>query len=159
MIRTSWSWCKLVASMYMEDVKALLNAAADFHGHLGPFLALGVRTSLAGLRELKAVPGDTKLRVTVMLKYAVPFSCMLDGVQAVTKCTVGNKRLAWKESEEMGVVFTLNEKANVEVIVNRATIQKLGRKLAQKPSELTVRRLALDVTTMPEKELFSVKRV
>lgn len=141
-----------------EDVKALLLEAADFHGHLGPFLALGVRTGLTGLRELNARPGDTKLRVTVMLKYDVPFSCMLDGVQAVTRCTVGNKRLSWKDSEQMSAVFTVHDSVRVEVIINSAAVQELGRKLADKPSEETVRKLALDIASRPEKDLLSIKR-
>ncbi len=149
----------MVASSESEgDVEALLFEAADFHGHLGPFLALGVRTGLAGLRELKVRPGDTKLRVTVMLKYDVPFSCMLDGVQAVTKCTIGNKRLSWRDSDQMSAVFTFHDNLRAEVIISSAAIQELGRKLADKPSEETVRKLALDIASRPEKDLLSIKR-
>jgi len=141
-----------------EDVKALLFEAADLHGHLGPFLALGVRTGLAGLRELNTGPAETKLRVTVMLKYDVPFSCMLDGVQTVTRCTVGNKRLSWKDSEQMSAVFTVQDNSRVEVIINSAAIQELSRKLADNPSEETVRKLALHIASRPEKDLLSIKR-
>ncbi len=149
----------MVASSESEgDVEALLFEAADFHGHLGPFLALGVRIGLAGLRELKVRPGDTKLRVTVMLKYDVPFSCMLDGVQAVTKCTIGNKRLSWRDSDQMSAVFTFHDNLRAEVIISSAAIQELGRKLADKPSEETVRKLALDIASRPEKDLLSIKR-
>ncbi len=142
-----------------ESVKALIFKAADFHGHLGPFLAIGVRTGLVGLRELNAKPGDTKLRVTVRLKYDVPFSCMLDGVQAVTKCTAGNKRLSWKDSEQMSAVFSVHDNSQVEVIINSAAIQELRHKLADNPSDETVRKLALDIASRSEKDLLSVKRM
>ena len=35
-----------------EKIEAWVKTAADFHGHLGPFLVLGVRMGLIGLREL-----------------------------------------------------------------------------------------------------------
>ena len=141
-----------------QDMDKLLKVATSFHGHFGPFLTLGVRMGLVGLRELRAKEGDAQLRVTAMLEYSLPFSCMLDGIQTATKCTVGNKRLLWKESKELGAIFLLdNTGRQVEVKVNQAMVRELSRRLDQKkPLSEAVRQLASDVASRPEEELFSV---
>lgn len=139
-------------------LKALVDAATDFHGHLGPFLVLGVRTGLVGLRELGLEKASAQLHVTVMLKYAVPLSCILDGIQTTTKCTVGNKRLVWKDSKEIEAEFLLmNSGRQVEVTINPAIVKELGRKLVKKTSEEEVRQLALEIASRPESELFLVR--
>jgi len=142
-----------------QDLNTLLKAATELHGHFGPFLTVGVRIGLVGLRELGAKEGDTRLHVTAMLEYDLPFSCMLDGIQASTKCTVGNKRLAWKESKEFGAIFMLKSNGRqVEVKVNSAVVQELRRKLDKKQTlDEGVRQLALDVIGRSEKQLFLVK--
>lgn len=134
-----------------------LEKAEDMHGHLGPFLALGVRMSLAGVRNLETEEGNTQLHTIAELEYRVPFSCMLDGIQTVTKCTVGNKRLEWKESKEFRATFTLRDKSRgIVVSVKPALIQELRNRLNKKPSDSVVRQLAFDIATRPESELFNV---
>jgi len=141
-----------------QGINNLIKAATDLHGHLGPFLTLGVRIGLAGLKELGAKRGDTRLHVTVMLEYALPFSCILDGVQTATKCTVGNKRLAWKKSKDIGAMFVLaNNGHQVEVDVNSAVVQELRQRLEKKPSDRELFELALDIGSRSEGELFSVR--
>ena len=56
-----------------SELKAILDKAADFHGHLGPFLVIGVRMGLIGVRELEKKGEEEKLRVTTMLRNSVPF--------------------------------------------------------------------------------------
>jgi len=150
----------MVASKQVRglDLETLLKAATDLHGHFGPFLTLGVRIALVGLRELGAREGDTQLHVTAMLEYALPFSCMLDGIQTATKCTVGNKRLMWKESKEFGAVFLLrNSGRQVEVKVNPAVVEELKRRVKDKEHlDDEVHRLASEVGSRSEKELFLV---
>jgi len=137
-----------------------MKRALGLHGHMGPFLAIGARMGIIGLKKLDVREGDTKLLVTAMLKYAVPFSCLLDGIQAATKCTVGNKRLEWKESKEIRAVFTLTNKGKkVEIKVHPAVVQELKRRLEKtQPSDEETRQLALEVFSRPEKELFLINK-
>jgi formylmethanofuran dehydrogenase subunit E len=53
----------------------LLREAEDFHGHLGPFLVIGVRAGLIGLIRLGITRGDPKLSVTAMLKNSTLLAC------------------------------------------------------------------------------------
>jgi formylmethanofuran dehydrogenase subunit E len=137
----------------MEKLNVIIKKAEEFHGHLGPFLVLGVRMGLVGVRELGAKENAEKLHVTVMLKYSVPFSCAIDGIQVATKCTIGNKKLRVKNSSGMAANFELNGE-HVTVTVNPATFNKL----LENVSKEELRELALLVASMPEEELFIIRR-
>lgn len=140
------------------EINDVLRKAEDMHGHLGPFLALGVRMSLAGMRNLETKEGYQQLYAAAALEYKVPFSCMLDGIQAVTKCTVGNKRLTWKESKKFKATFTLRDNGRVVVGVKPELIVELIRRIEKKPSDAIVRQLAFDIAARPESGLFIITR-
>lgn len=144
----------------IRELDAILEKAVEFHGHLGPFLVLGVRMSLIGLRELGVKGNHKKLRVTATLRNQTPFSCILDGIQVVTKCTMGNKRLRLKNDPSQIVAkFELkNEEREVNVIVSPATFEDLKiQLLAEDTSPEEVRKLARIVASMPEEKLFMIR--
>ena len=143
----------------IRELDVILRKAEEFHGHLGPFLVLGVRMGLVGVRELGAKENAEKLRVTVMSKYSVPFSCVIDGIQVATKCTIGNKKLMVKNSSGITAKFELQNRRRVNVAVNPVTFNKLKNELqSEKVSSEELRKLAQLVISMPEKELFIVGR-
>lgn len=141
-----------------QDIDSLIEKAAEFHGHLGPFLVLGLRMGLLALRELSARAGDVQLFAAVTLEYKVPFSCMLDGVQMSTKCTIGNKRLSWKESRKFGATFMFEGESHVDIELDSTVVDDLKHKLSKKLSDAEVHQLARDIAFRPESELFSVRR-
>jgi len=88
-----------------EDFACLLEKAGDFHGHLGPFLVVGVRAGLRGLRELQARKENLDVSAKARLTYSVPYSCILDGIQVATGCTIGNTRLTYEDSSNPMILF------------------------------------------------------
>jgi len=137
--------------------KATIEKAMDFHGHLGPFLVIGVRMGLIGVRELEAKENDDKLRVTAMLKYSIPFSCVIDGIQVATKCTTGNQKLKLINSQGIAAEFELQEGDKVTVAVNPTTFNRLrGSLLSENIPPEEVCKLAQMVASMPEEELFII---
>lgn len=140
-----------------EELDALLKKAVEFHGHLGPFLVLGLRMGLVGLRELNVKGGERKLQVTAKLPYSIPFSCTVDGLQIATKCTVGNKRLKIIDIFGIEAHFELESGEHVTVAVNSDIFEMLKRKLPSEsvPSE-EVQELAQLVAFTPELDLFTV---
>lgn len=100
-------------------------SAARFHGHLGPYLALGVRIGVAALRELGAVRGDRDLSATVALRPLPPLSCLLDGVQVVTGCTLGNGRLTVRRSNRVVATFKKARKRKLTILVDRGILDLL----------------------------------
>jgi len=137
----------------------IIKKAADFHGHLGPFLVIGVRMGLIGLRELGLQKATEKLRVTASLKYSVPISCVLDGIQVTTGCTFGNQKLTLKNSSSIEAEFQLPNKEQVTVAVNQTAFNRLKKKLlSEKDSNHEIQELARLIASIPEKNLFVIKR-
>jgi len=141
-----------------QKLDTILKKAAEFHGHLGPFLVIGVRMGLIGVRELKAKENDNKLRVTAMLKHSVPFSCIIDGIQVATKCTIGNQKLKLIDSLGITVEFELQQREKVTVTVNPTAFNRLkGRLLSENVSQEETQKLASVIASMPEEELFIIE--
>jgi len=137
---------------------ALLGEAENFHGHFGPFLVIGVRAGLIGLTKLKIEKGNPKLSVTAMLKNSIPYSCIIDGVQVATGCTIGNKRLRLEDSSNISIRFKNNNGKQVEIEVNSAALDELIERLSALNVEAKeVRRLGYTIASMSEHELFRVK--
>ena len=137
----------------------ILNRAEEFHGHIGPFLVLGVRMGLIGVREWGAKENKETLHVTAMLKHSVPFSCVVDGIQVATKCTIGNRKLKLRSSSGIAARFELQRGEQITVSVNPTAFERLKNELLSEnvpPKE--VRKLAHLVASMPEEELFIIGR-
>lgn len=63
-----------------------------FHGHDGPFLALGYRLGRHLLEELKP-NGIMGLHLTVRVTLEKPYTCILDGLQCATLATYGKRNI------------------------------------------------------------------
>jgi len=73
------------AAVRLEE---LVERGIRFHGHLGPFLVLGLRMGLLALRELSS-SGHLDLEAEVEMGTSPPLSCLIDGIQVATGCTLG----------------------------------------------------------------------
>lgn len=113
---------------------------------------------LIGVRELGAKENNDKLRVTAMLKYSVPFSCIIDGIQVATKCTIGNKKLKLTDSSDIAAEFELQHREKLTVAVNPTTFNRLRSRLLEDVPPEETRKLARMVASMPEEELFIIGR-
>lgn len=144
----------------VRDLDAILEKAVEFHGHLGPFLVLGVRMSLIGLRELGVKENCQRLQVTATLRNRTPFSCILDGIQVVTKCTMGNKRLRLEnDCSQIVTRFEIRgDRREVNVIIRSATFEDMkSQLLAADTSPEEIKKLAEVVASMPEEKLFVIR--
>jgi len=148
----------LATSKQAQKLDTILKKAVEFHGHLGPFLVIGVRMGLIGVRELKAKENDNKLRVTAILKYSVPFSCVIDGIQVATKCTIGNQKLKLIDSSGIAAEFELQQREKVTITVNPTTFHRLkSRLLSENVSQEETQKLASMIASMTEEELFTIE--
>ncbi len=140
-----------------DEFKHILEKAAEFHGHLGPFLTIGVKMGLIGLNRIGIDRGEA-LTIVASLPYRVPFSCIIDGIQVSTNCTVGNQRLSLNDSPRIQAVFKRKKNGQkVIVALNQVTFEKLKSQLLQNAlQDEEVRELAWKVAEMPEGELFTV---
>jgi len=138
------------------ELVSLLEKAAEFHGHLGPFLAIGVRLGLVGLKKI-GQQEDDQLIIDVSLPLHVPFSCIIDGLQVTTQCTVGNQKLSLKDSDSIQARFKReNDRLEVTVVLDKSMFEEMKSKLLGEAKPEEIRRLAWVIARMSEDELFEI---
>lgn len=143
----------------IQEWEEILEKAVDFHGHLGPFLVLGIRMGFIGLRELEVEKGDPKLRVTMITKPSVPFSCVIDGIQVTTGCTVGNRKLKLQDSPgNISAKFQLLDGMTVTVTLNPAKQEELEKLVSKHVKSQEIEKIARNITLTSERELFKVEK-
>ena len=145
-----------------EDLKTLVERARDIHGHLGPFLVLGVKMGVAGMKRLGIKENMLQLHIEAEMPRQIPYTCTLDGIQATTQCTFGNQRLVFKEANLpiISAKFSLkNPKKQVIISLRDEILQTLMKKLkeAKKDATAVQEKLAWMIASMPEDKLFSIE--
>ena len=88
----------LILNKLVEKSKAeeILEYAREFHGHICPYVALGIRASLIAMNELGVGRLDYSASVDESILAIVETnSCFTDGIQVTTGCTLGNNSLIY----------------------------------------------------------------
>jgi formylmethanofuran dehydrogenase subunit E len=90
----------------------LLKRAVEFHGHLGPFLALGLK---AGLLANSLLGKDCfEMEATVVTEPSPPTSCFVDGIQFVTGCTMGKRNIRLRKGKNTSLIFLRRKKSKTQ---------------------------------------------
>jgi formylmethanofuran dehydrogenase subunit E len=89
-----------------EQSEELLLKAVEFHGHLGPYLVLGLKAGLYANQILGREPMETE--ALIKTKTFPPESCFADGVQLSTGCTFGKGNIFLTEGKGLQVTFKKN---------------------------------------------------
>ncbi|MGC8863743.1 MAG: formylmethanofuran dehydrogenase subunit E family protein [Armatimonadota bacterium] len=69
-----------------------LNLARSYHGHLGPYLIIGIKMGNRALAELEP-ESCFRLTADVHCPESPPPSCVIDGIQLSTGCTMGKRNI------------------------------------------------------------------
>ena len=137
-----------------DELEAAMDNAVRLHGHLGPFLIIGVRMGRIAKKTLNPKSeGDVKMQAMLKIPLYTPFSCVIDGVQATTNCTIGNQKLRIENSlgEILGRFELQNPSRTFEIIVNQDIVEGLAQKMSEGTAS---EELATKVAFMPESQLF-----
>jgi len=114
---------KLVEENKVEEV---LEYAREFHGHVCPYLALGIRASIVAMEELGVKRLDHSSSVDESILAIVEVnSCFTDGVQVTTGCTLGNNSLIYLDLGK--TALTLMKRSNwegVRVYIDAERLEK-----------------------------------
>ncbi|MEM3673637.1 MAG: formylmethanofuran dehydrogenase subunit E family protein [Candidatus Bathyarchaeia archaeon] len=132
-------------------LKSMVEVAEKLHGHLGPFLVIGVRTGAIAQKTLNG-----EMHATVKVPFSTPFSCVIDGVQSTTKCTVGNQKLKIENSKGEIIAYfkASNPSKTLKITVNQRTVKEIVEKLSEGASS---EELAWEIARKPEHELFKIE--
>ncbi len=149
---------KAMKSKISSELTSLIKKAAGFHGHLGPFLVIGVRMGSLAKKILNAnAEENNKFRVTARLPLLTPFSCIIDGIQATTQCTVGNQKLRIENSQAKVIVCFEQQDLDrgLRIHVNPKIIKELKDRYSEGASN---EELAREIASMPESRLFIIEK-
>ena len=128
----------------------LLKRGIEFHGHGGPFLVVGLRMGLAALKQLDA-KGWFDLRCRVFLNWRPPDSCVVDGIQTTTGCTMGKRNIEIEEGDGIKANFT-KEGSRLKIVLKQRMLDRL--RAAQTDEE--VKTLIAELMDAPDKGLFDL---
>ncbi len=125
----------------MKNDKVTLKEAVKFHGHLGPYLVLGLLAGKAALKKLRCRKYFS-LKVRVWGATKKPKSCLIDGLQLSTGATYGKGNI--KKLNGSAIKIDFCNLANHKKIILKLKdnfIQRLQRTKTHKDSELLAKQL------------------
>ena len=138
------------------ELMDVLDKAAEFHGHLGPFLAIGVRMGLLAKRILGS-DGFRDLNVIVNTGNNPPLSCVVDGIQVATGCTLGKGNIAVRNLGKISAVFRSKRQA-IQVKMKMGVFESIKEELSDGDPE-KMEETARKVSSMLDTSLFDTEKV
>lgn len=103
------------AMIRSEDLGGLLRLAETFHGHLCPFVSLGVKAGQYAMATLDR-PNTGMEEIVAIVECN---NCFTDGIQVVTGCTFGNNALIFKDLGKTAVTVARREDGQAVRLVVR----------------------------------------
>ena len=125
----------------MGNNRITLKEAEGFHGHLGPYLVLGLLAGEIALKKLRCRKYFC-LKVRVWGATKKPKSCLIDGLQLSTGSTYGKGNIRQLNGSAIKVGFcnrTYRKKIILEL--KDDLIRKLNKTNTHKDSELLAKKL------------------
>ena len=137
-----------------DRARDLLARAVDFHGHLGPFLVLGLRMGVLVHSILKPQKQDD-LTANMFVRSDPPESCTVDGVQVSSGCTLGKGTIRISSSHNrVACEFRAADRA-CTIAVKTGILKALLGDL-NKATDKQVLEMADNVLSRPDGELFEI---
>ena len=133
------------------DADSELKNIADFHGHLGPFVVIGYRMGKIANRLIGEDPfGKSAL---VLTGGKTPMSCVVDGVQLASGCTLGKGNIGIVDHGRVASFFiSKGKESNVTVELNEDILTRIV-----KSEKDQLEQIATELFRMPEESLFRIK--
>lgn len=139
----------------MTLLEDLLNQAAQRYGHRCAGQILGIRMSLAGLRELGLGHNPSEGRLVTFVEID---RCAADAIELVTGCRLGRRTLKYMDYGIMAATFYDQEtRQAVRVLARDDARERAAAYFPDAASPSAAQRQAY--LMMPEEELFSVQPV
>ena len=102
-------------------MKNTLRELEKFHGHLGPYVVLGYRMGQIANNTLGKDAFSKKAIVWTGTK--PPISCIIDGIQISSGCTLGKGNISIEQEGKPKAVFSDNNGKSIEILL-KPDIQK-----------------------------------
>ncbi len=134
------------------DREYAIEDLAAFHGHLGPYVVLGYR--IGRFARMHFCSDPFQMSAQVYCRGVPPESCLADGIQIGSGCTLGKRNIEVISSSEIRCVFVY---ADSRIIIRPKEIAFPPQ--GSGDDDLLVENLAVKMYKMPEEDLFIAERV
>jgi formylmethanofuran dehydrogenase subunit E len=133
----------------MTDLPEELIPLKRFHGHLGPYVVIGYR-----MGKLARERFHGKLYAVVFTGKHPPMSCLIDGVQFTTGCTMGKNNIFVRDGH-LPVVHFIDESRTLEVRLLDSQKERIDGLMTKHNEE----QLSVEILNADENDLFWVTEV
>jgi formylmethanofuran dehydrogenase subunit E len=133
----------------MIDLPEELIPLKRFHGHLGPYVVIGYR-----MGKLARQRFEGKMTAIVFTGKHPPMSCLIDGVQFTTGCTMGKNNIVVRDGDLPAVHF-IDSTKTLEVKLLDSERVRIDSIMTKHNEE----KLSVDILNADEKDLFWVTEV
>ena len=125
----------------MKNDKVTLKEAVRFHGHLGPYLVLGLKAGELAFKKLRCKK-YFDLEVKVWGAMQKPKSCLIDGLQLSSGATYGKGNINKFNGSKMKIEFQNQiNRGKIMLKFNDWLIKRLGETRTHRDSELLAKKL------------------
>ena len=106
-----------------------LKQIEKFHGHLGPYVVIGYRMGLISNKIL----GENPFSKNAIVKTGInpPISCIIDGIQMSSGCTLGKGNIKVNDNNIAKAVFTNNNGEKVEISLKSYIREEIDTKVTE----------------------------
>jgi formylmethanofuran dehydrogenase subunit E len=94
-----------------------------FHGHLGPYAIIGYKMGEIANKKLGSDPFSKK--AVVWTGTAPPLSCIIDGLQMSSGCTLGKGNILVHQDDSPKVQFTNKNGKKIEITLKSSIKQEI----------------------------------
>jgi formylmethanofuran dehydrogenase subunit E len=133
----------------MVNLPEELDLLKKFHGHLGPYVVIGFRMGAIAREKLEG-----KLKAVSFTGSQTPLSCIIDGVQYSSSCTMGKGNISVLEVGEAKVHF-LNDMYLLDIRLRDEVKIRIDESTTKETEEL----IALGLYDEPDNNLFIIIEV
>jgi formylmethanofuran dehydrogenase subunit E len=137
------------------DLKPFLDIASSDHKHLCPRQILGVRIALKGMAALGM---DASSRPKHLLVISEADGCFVDGVIAVTQCTVGHRTLRLEDYGKIAATFVHTQTGRAVRIAPTLDVRERAAEYAPQETRHYFAQLEA-YQTMPDEVMLTVQDV
>jgi formylmethanofuran dehydrogenase subunit E len=121
-----------------------------FHGHLGPYVIIGYRMGLIANKRLGNDPFSKNAEVWADKK--PPGSCIIDGIQISSGCTLGKGNISVKESDAPKAIFSNKKGKQIQIVLKPSVKNEIDTKITDE----NLLPYSLNIYRRSDAELFNI---
>ena len=123
----------------------------QFHGHIGPYAVIGFRMGKISNEILGKNPFTKKAQVWTSAK--PPMSCVIDGIQMSSGCTMGKGNLTILSGKLPKVLFSNNHGKQIEILL----LESIKDEIDTTVTEQNIISYSEKLFQKPDTELFEIR--